>query len=82
MELTLEDLIEKCPTCGGTGQPKGNAEGAQGTGSSYGRQPVAIYTMSSKCHTCDGTGYFKLTPTGRVIKQFIDILQRGRTSSE
>ena len=80
MELRIEDLIEKCPTCEGSGQTKVATEPASGQGG-YGRHVQNVYPLSSNCPACNGTGYLELTPLGKVFKQFFDVLQRGRTRS-
>ncbi len=77
MELTIDDLIEKCEMCGGTGQEKQATEQISGLGGqSIGRRVIATVPMNSSCQACSGTGRMKLTSTGEVIKDFLAILKK------
>jgi hypothetical protein len=74
MELTLDDLIEKCSECNGTG--KGKEEPEKRGGHSYGVTPLGSSQASDDCRACGGSGRTKLTETGRAIKEFIEILEK------
>ncbi len=75
MELAIEDLVAKCPRCKGT---KNEPEvGSMSTGG-FGRTPVATYSMPNTCQACGGGGYLILTPAGKVLKEFIELVNLGR----
>ena len=65
--LTLDDLIKKCPDCGGTG--KKPEEKSIGGGRSFVQQ-ITIYAQGSNtenCVRCIGTGRWKLTDPGKAV---------------
>jgi predicted methyltransferase len=75
MELTIDDLTEKCEECNGTGDDKEPIP-------ARGRQTRTISALSNpvedgKCKYCYGTGRGKLTATWQVIKKFIEILKEN-----
>jgi DnaJ-class molecular chaperone len=66
MDITLDDLIEPCGNCGGTGkkeQPK-----SQPGNTSYGQRSLTTsMTGTDDCETCRGSGKYKPTP---AVKRF------------
>jgi DnaJ-class molecular chaperone len=74
MNLTLDDLMEPCTICGGSGkQPPSTDPQQQGGG--YGMRIVS-YPLSDGCDACQGTGGGVLTPLGEVLKEFLVQLQK------
>jgi hypothetical protein len=78
--LTLEELIKKCPDCGGTG--KKPEEKPTGGGRSFGRQTTtyALGTDPENCVRCIGTGHWELTDTGKAVGEFIGIFKKLKES--
>ncbi len=84
MNLTLDDLIGKCPSCDGSGKkPQAPAGGG---GGSYGRRIVYAGTGHNpeECGQCAGTGRRGLTETGRAVFEFMEaarkLKERGQLS--
>jgi hypothetical protein len=73
MNLTLNDLMDLCSTCGGSGEQLPTTTTEQG--SSYGMHSVT-YPLSNRCNTCQGTGWGVLTPSGEVLREFLTILRK------
>jgi hypothetical protein len=73
MELQIDDLIESCARCGGTGdEPRVESPQQQ---SGYGVR-IETYLLNSDCVLCKGTGRDKLTAAGAVLLEFITLLQK------
>lgn len=68
MEIRIEDLLEKCKRCNGTGSIN---ETHKPTGS-YGRQPLST---TGTCDDCNGSGG-KLTASGEAIAELVRFLKR------
>ena len=68
-ELKVEDLVEKCEQCGGTGNPD---KIGPATFPECGLQNFDI-TGIPRCDECEGCGR-GLTHTGEVIRDFVDWL--------
>jgi hypothetical protein len=70
--LTLDELIEPCPKCSGTGkkviEPRMNIE------SSGSHKTLNLDT--SDCDACGGYGRGALTETGKALLDFIRIVKR------
>jgi len=68
MDITLDDLMEDCGQCGGTGkrQPPPSAQ----LNTSYGPHSH-VMTASDKCESCRGSGKYKPTPSGQAILDLI-----------
>lgn len=76
MTIELDDLIEKCVTCGGSGENQQTSHRESSGG--FGRQVLQVPT-SNTCETCRGAGRVKLTESGEALLKFIRILQgRGQ----
>lgn len=76
IDLTLDDLIGKCETCGGTGE---NPFVQKRAGShSYGRQVWSGATDLDPvdCSKCLGTGRRGLTTTGRAVVELFTIFRK------
>ena len=70
LELKLEDLLEEmCEHCQGTGEDPRMSP--PGTFPEIGRRS----DLSGKCQKCNGLGA-KLTPTGKLIRDFVNWLNR------
>lgn len=63
MELKQEDLWNQCPECKGTGKPQDKP------------QPGGWRLVSDYCENCRGTGQ-ELTPSGKVLQEFIRLFGR------
>jgi hypothetical protein len=72
MKLTVDDVIETCGKCGGTGQiiPPEAREAGSGTGPFH-SSPNA--TTGKSCDRCGGKGQV-LTETGRAIAAVVQHL--------
>lgn len=75
MELTIDDLAERCEKCDGTGQEKEIAQKA--TGGGFGQNLVAVYQIDNFCQSCSGSGRTKLTKTGQAIKELMKALEKN-----
>ena len=74
MSIELDDLIEKCVTCGGSGQ-KPPPPVQQAGGRSFGRQEIEVQSTNT-CEPCMGTGRVKLTESGEALLKFIGIMKK------
>jgi hypothetical protein len=73
MNLTLDDLIGKCPDCAGTGeQPQ---RGVSAGGNTFGQRPVQVFG-DFRCNRCMGEGRWGLTETGRTLVKFLDVVSK------
>lgn len=73
MSIKLDDLIEKCVTCGGSGQkPPSPVREARG---GFGRQELEVLS-SNTCEPCMGTGRMKLTESGEALLKFMEIMKK------
>jgi RecJ-like exonuclease len=73
MKLTIDDLIEKCPDCIGTGEK--NNYSSNSINRSFGRS-VMNTSDNNKCETCGGDGRVELTESGIAIMELIRILKK------
>jgi DnaJ-class molecular chaperone len=73
MRIELDDLIEKCITCGGSGENQQSSGSESSTG--YGQRRLQV-PISNTCETCEGTGRVKLTESGEALLRFIQIMKR------
>jgi hypothetical protein len=74
MDFKVDDLIQKCQTCNGTGlieDPPANAN--QG---GYGMRRVG-YTRTESCLACHQSGQV-LTEKGEAIAKVVELLKRQR----
>lgn len=71
--MKLDDLIEKCIICGGSG--KNQQSFSIKSGSGFGRQ-VSQALISNTCETGGGTGRVNLTDSGEALLEFIRIMKR------
>lgn len=76
MKLTMDDLIEKCPDCAGKG--KKPQENRTAGGRSFGT--YALGNNMENCGRCLGQGRWGLTETGKVLKEFMDIIEKLKPS--
>jgi hypothetical protein len=72
MSLTIDDLIQKCPSCGGLGQDPQRTSGSNTSG--YGQQ--VVYYGDTSCNQCMGVGRWGLTETGKVLVKFAGITEK------
>lgn len=72
ISLTLDDLIDVCPECSGTGQ---KPQQESGGGGSYAPRVVAVYG-DNKCNRCMGTGRWGLTEGGKALVEFTKIVEQ------
>lgn len=75
MELSLDDLAEKCAECNGTGER--SEEASRTSGQSYGVSPVVSYQVDRFCPRCAGSGRTKLTEAGRAILELTIALKKN-----
>jgi hypothetical protein len=76
MALTLDDLIQPCEICSGSG--KRPEERSAAGGHTFGRQ-VLSGLSDNDCDACKGTGRYKLTSTGVALLKLHEILRiQGR----
>ena len=75
MDITLDDLMEPCGNCAGTGKkeqpksPPGN--------SSYGQRSLTMAMIGNDdCETCRGSGKYKPTASGQAILDLIKYSKR------
>lgn len=74
MSFALDDLLQDCQKCGGSGQkPSPNAS----TGGGFG-QHVTIYG-DNKCEVCRGSGK-ELTEAGKAIESVVEHVIAKRKS--
>jgi len=72
VDLKLTDLFVKCDKCAGTGH---FADGSQSGERGFPKGNL----RSEACKTCGGHGG-SLTPSGRALADFVDVLRRmGRS---
>jgi DnaJ-class molecular chaperone len=77
MSLKLDDLIEKCEACDGTGKKKEAPRPSGGGGRTYGMIRPDLFTGdSSACERCNGSGRGAPTETGKAILEFIRLAQK------
>lgn len=70
MEIKLEDLMEPCAECKGTGRDLNRLAGSN---EGYNTQPgiARERTSDGSCVVCRGQGYLKLTPSGEAVAAFV-----------
>jgi RecJ-like exonuclease len=74
MDLTLDDLAEKCAECNGTGKRKEEPE--KRGGRTYTSIPLGSMSFSD-CQRCQGSGRTKLTEAGRAIRDMLAALKKN-----
>lgn len=73
MDITLDDLMEDCENCEGTGKKEQSSGTARNTG--FGQQ-VHSTVVSNNCESCGGSGKYRPTANGQAILDLIK-LSRG-----
>jgi hypothetical protein len=68
MDITLDDLMEPCGNCGGTGKKEPPPSTPENT--SFSRQVISM-PGSDDCGACKGSGKYKPTPSGQAILDLI-----------
>jgi DnaJ-class molecular chaperone len=76
MSFTVDDLLQDCQKCGGSGQ-KPSPKASTG-GSSFSPHVIATYD-DNKCGACRGTGK-ELTEAGRAIESVVEYVIQKRKS--
>ena len=69
MDLTLDDLMENCGQCEGTG--KKEQPPSPPVNSGFGRQEFSASGGSNACESCGGSGKYKPTASGQAILDLI-----------
>lgn len=80
MGIKLDDLIEKCVTCGGSGKSPKPSDSKRGS-ATYGRQVLPGQVpfpeiVPTSCEPCKGTGRRQLTESGQTLLEFIKIINK------
>lgn len=77
MVIKLEDLMEECGNCNGTGKDPQTAPSGGG-GGTFGRR-VLSGNETDECRVCEGTGRYQPTESGEAILKFLKLMKnRGR----
>jgi len=75
MDIKLEDLLNPCGACAGSGKNEQPVRDQQGN--TFGRMVIENSRMNV-CPSCNGSGFYQLTESGEALKKFLKILrERG-----
>lgn len=77
MDIKLEDLLNPCAACGGSGKNEQAQTNPTG-GNTFGQRIVIENSRMNTCSSCNGSGFYEPTESGEVLRRFFKILrERG-----
>lgn len=77
-EMKLEDLVERCDHCEGRGEDRPMSPRPTDLTGFAAQVGNAQLVGIAKCPSCGGTGAKRLTPTGKLLRDFVNRLDRTK----